>query len=132
MKVLRVPNNRAKRSRGSCPTRDRHETLDQENDEDDLHFRPAYWPRRRRSKKNPTDLETLKAELWRQVPAESDGKKAKLPIRKVLSALLSRQPLNGTILELLALIEICEEFNPSPRPTIATLLDLEVPLLLLD
>lgn len=128
----KVASTSTGRSRVSRPTVDRDDKPDKDDDADDLNLRPTNWPKRRRSRKNPTDLETWKAELWRQVPAGINGKKAKLPKRKVLSALLSRQPLNGTILELLALIEILEELNPSPSPTIATLLDLEMPSLLLD
>lgn len=91
-----------------------------------LGLRPASWPRRRRSKDNPTNLEILKADLLRQVPVASDGRKMKASPYEVMIALITNKPLNGTIAELLALTEVLEELHPSPSPTLENLVHYEL------
>ena len=108
---------------------DLRDDLSEDDELEELRLRPAYWPRRSRSKKTRTNLEIFKESLLRQVPLTSDGKKAKVSQREVLNALFGRKPMNGTPQEMLALIELLEELHPSPNPTLETLLDLEVPSL---
>lgn len=117
-----MPNNTAKRSRGVRLTPETADSRDEDDDADDLNFRPAHWPRRRRSKKNPNDLDILKADLLRQVPIGPDGKKLKVTHRAILDTIFNKNPNNATPQGLLALIDLLEEFNPLPNPTIAELL----------
>lgn len=119
-----MPNNHETRSRGKRSPPERNDNLADDDDSEDLNFRPASWPRQRRSRKNPTDLQIFKMRLRRQIPVGSDGKKLKVSKREILDKLFSPQPKNRTPQEALALIELAEELNPSPNPTIADLLDL--------
>lgn len=123
-----MPNNTAKRSRGVRPTTEAADNLDEDDGElDEMSFRPSHWPRRRRSRKNPTDLEIWKMELRRKIKAERKGKKVKLSHRDVLDALFQKKPMKGTPEEkLLALVELLEELHPSPSPTFETILDLNM------
>lgn len=119
-----MPSNTRKRSRGALSTHESDNQRHDDDDLDDLHFRPAHWPRQRRSRKNPTDLQVFKTRLRRQIPVGSDGKKLKVSRREILDKLFSPPPTSRTPQEMLALIELAEELNPSPDPTIADLLDL--------
>lgn len=123
----------AKRSREKrCDPPQNSDLSDDLSDDDELEelrLRPAYWPRRSRSKKIATNLELFKESLLRQVPLTSDGKKVKVSQREVLNALFGGKPMNGTPQEMLALIELLEELHPSPNPTLETLLDLDLPCL---
>lgn len=120
-------NNNAKRSRGVRLTPETADNLDEDDDElDEMSFRPSHWPRRRRSRKNPTDLEIWKAELRRKIK-ERKGKKVKLSNRDVLDSLFQKKPMDGTPEEkLLALVELLEDLHPSPNPTFETILDLNM------
>lgn len=118
-----MPNYPATRSRRKRSAPDCGDNLADDDHLEELNFRLAHWPRRRRSKKNPNDLDILKADLLRQVPIGPDGKKLKVTRREILDTLLFKNPNNATPQGLLALIDLLEEMNPLPNPTITTLLD---------
>ncbi|OYX48790.1 MAG: hypothetical protein B7Y90_09075 [Alphaproteobacteria bacterium 32-64-14] len=120
-----MPNNHETRSRGKRPTPDCDDNLADDDDLGDLNLRLAHWPRRRRWSKNPTDLQLLKKKLLRQVPLGSDGKKLKVTKREIWDKLFNGKPRYGTPQEVLALIDLLEEFHPSPSPTIEELFDLD-------
>ncbi|MEQ1779819.1 MAG: hypothetical protein ABMA14_00545 [Hyphomonadaceae bacterium] len=121
-----MPNNPAKRTRGKRSEPDCDDNLADDDDLENLNFRAAHWPRRRRSKKNPNDLDIFKAQLLRRVPIGPDGKKLKVTRRSILESLLSRNNNNATPQGLLALIDLLEEMNPLPNPTLETILNIEM------
>jgi len=112
-----------KRSREMDSTTDSGDQSADNRDLDELHLRPSYWPKRHRSRNCPTDLQSYKESLLRQIPVGSSGKEVKLSISDVLNALIRKEPINGTPEQkMLALIELLEELHPSPNPTFETLL----------
>lgn len=117
----------AKPSCGKLSRLESDDNLAHDEGGEELYLRPGCWPRRRRSRKNPTDLEIWKTELRGKVRADSKGNKVKLSHRDVLESLFLKKPMKGTPEQkMLALIELLEELHPSPSPTFATILDLHM------